>query len=106
MLAAFGVVLVAGGIVPVRGLRASSGLRDLTLALAVGARIAGYTLVANRGIEHGALISYLDLVFAATAPAVRDRADQAGRSDHPEWAVRRRGRSRRGVERPPAGMRS
>ncbi len=69
VLAAVGVVLVAVGIVLVRGLRASRGLRDLTLALAVGACIAGYTLVDKRGIEHGAPISYLELVFAATAVA-------------------------------------
>jgi drug/metabolite transporter (DMT)-like permease len=67
LLAAAGVVLVAAGIVLVRGLRASGHPRDLILALSVGACIAGYTLVDKRGIVHGAPISYLELVFAATA---------------------------------------
>lgn len=66
-LAAVGVVLVAGGIVLVRGLRTSGGVRDVTLALAVGTCIAAYTLVDKHGIVHGAPISYLELIFALTA---------------------------------------
>lgn len=67
--AAVGVVIVAGGIVLVRGVRASSRPRDLVLALAVGACIAGYTLVDKRGIEHGSPISYLEVVFAIAGAA-------------------------------------
>jgi drug/metabolite transporter (DMT)-like permease len=69
LLAAVGVVLVAAGIVLVRGVRVASGPRDLLLALAVGGCIAGYTLVDKHGIVHGAPISYLELVFAVTAAA-------------------------------------
>jgi drug/metabolite transporter (DMT)-like permease len=65
--AALGVLLVAGGIVFVRGIGASAHARDLALALGVGACIAGYTLIDKHGITHGAPISYLELVFALTA---------------------------------------
>ncbi len=67
--AAVGVLLVAGGIVLVRGLRASGRPRDLALALAVGACIAGYTLVDKHGITHGAPVAYLELVFGITGAA-------------------------------------
>jgi drug/metabolite transporter (DMT)-like permease len=66
--AAVGVVLVAGGIVLVRGLRARSArARHVVLALSVGACIAGYTLVDQHGIRHGSPISYLEVVLAVTA---------------------------------------
>jgi len=68
-LAAAGVVLVAVGIVLVRGVRAAGRPRELALALSVGACIAGYTLVDKHGIVHAAPISYLELVFATTATA-------------------------------------
>jgi drug/metabolite transporter (DMT)-like permease len=66
-LSALGVLLVAAGIVLVRGLRAAGHLRDLALALAIGACIAGYTLIDKRGVAHGAPLAYLELVFALTA---------------------------------------
>jgi uncharacterized membrane protein len=65
--AAVGVLLVAVGIVLVRGLRGPARSRDLVLALAVGACIASYTLVDKTGIKHGNPISYLELVFGITA---------------------------------------
>jgi multidrug transporter EmrE-like cation transporter/uncharacterized membrane protein len=65
--AAFGVVLVAGGIVLVRGMRRSGRPRDLALALSVGACIAGYTLLDKHGIVHAAPVAYLEVVFAVTA---------------------------------------
>jgi drug/metabolite transporter (DMT)-like permease len=65
--AAVGVVVVALGIVLVRGLRVSGRARDLGLALSVGACIAGYTLVDKHGIMHAGPISYLELVFGLTA---------------------------------------
>jgi drug/metabolite transporter (DMT)-like permease len=67
--AAIGVLVVAGGIVLVRGVSASGQARDLTLALAVGACIAGYTLVDKHGIVHGNPIAYLEIVFAVMAVA-------------------------------------
>ena len=68
-LAALGVLLVAGGIVLVRGVRSSARPRDLALALGVGACIAGYTLVDKHGIVHAAPVAYLEVVFGATAVA-------------------------------------
>src|SRR5581483_9233325 len=47
--AALGVLLVAAGIVLVRGLRRAGRPRDLALALSVGICIAGYTLVDKHG---------------------------------------------------------
>jgi drug/metabolite transporter (DMT)-like permease len=67
--AAIGVLVVAIGIVLVRGVRVSGHSRDLGLALAVGACIAGYTLVDKRGITHGNPIAYLEIVFAGMAVA-------------------------------------
>ena len=65
--AAVGVVVVAIGIVLVRGVRADGRARDLGLALSVGACIAAYTLVDKHGITHAGPLSYLELVFATTA---------------------------------------
>lgn len=76
---AFGVLLVAAGVLAVRGVRSraaqdgdpagrgAAGAGQLALALAVGASIAGYTLVDNEGITHGAALSYLGLMAACTA---------------------------------------
>ena len=52
---AAGVVLVAAGVLLVRGVRGSrSAPRDLALALFVALCIGGYTLVDNEGVEHAA----------------------------------------------------
>jgi drug/metabolite transporter (DMT)-like permease len=66
-VAALGVVLVAAGIVLVRGVRQAARPRDLALALSVGACIAGYTLVDKHGIVHAAPVAYLEVVFGLTA---------------------------------------
>jgi drug/metabolite transporter (DMT)-like permease len=84
-LTAVGVLLIAGGIVFVRGLRNRGHPRDLALALAVGLCIAGYTLVDKRGIVHGRPLSYLELVFGLTAlgyliPTWRSRGTAALRA--------------------------
>src|SRR5581483_6288265 len=65
--AALGVVMVAVGIVLVRGLRRSGRPRELALALSVGVCIASYTLVDKHGIVHAAPIAYLEVVFALVA---------------------------------------
>ncbi len=67
--AAIGVLVVAVGIVLVRGLRSAGRPRDLGLALSVGACIAGYTLVDKHGITHGNPIAYLEIVFALVSLA-------------------------------------
>lgn len=67
--AAVGVLLVAGGIVLVRGVRGGGQPRDLGLALGVGACIAGYTLVDKHGVAHANPISYLEVIFGITSLA-------------------------------------
>jgi len=62
-----GVLLVAIGVLLVRGLRRPADPGVIALALACGACIAGYTLVDARGIEHAAAMPYLWVVLAVTA---------------------------------------
>ena len=61
--AVVGVLLVGAGVVLVRG-----GGRSL-LALAVGACIAGYTLVDKEGLKHADPLPYLELVLIVPALA-------------------------------------
>jgi len=65
-LQAAGVLVVAAGVLLVRGLSRGRGA-DLALALAVGACIAGYTLVDDHGLEHADPIPYLALVLVVAA---------------------------------------
>lgn len=67
--AAIGVLVVAIGIMLVRGVRMAAQARDLILALSVGVCIAGYTLVDKHGIRHANPIAYLELVFTGMATA-------------------------------------
>jgi drug/metabolite transporter (DMT)-like permease len=64
-----GVVLIAGGIVAVRGPRGGGDVaaRDLALAVGVGACIAAYTLVDREGVRHAAPVPYLWLVLVGPA---------------------------------------
>jgi drug/metabolite transporter (DMT)-like permease len=66
---ALGVVLVGAGIVLVRGLSGEADAVGLLLALAIGASIAGYTLVDEEGVEHAAVIPYFELVLVPVALA-------------------------------------
>jgi len=61
-----GVLLVAAGIVLVRGLRVEPG-SGLPFGLAIACTIAAYTLVDNAGIEHADPFGYLQLVMAGPA---------------------------------------
>jgi drug/metabolite transporter (DMT)-like permease len=61
--AAAGVGVVAAGILLVRGASGPRGGGDLALALAVGACIAGYTLIDQEGLEHASTPAYLLAVF-------------------------------------------
>ncbi len=67
LLAGLGVLLVAAGILLVRGVGRSGRPRDLALALSVGVCIAAYTLVDKHGIVHASPIAYLEVVFGLTA---------------------------------------
>lgn len=62
-----GVCLVAGGVVLVRGPRASASGRDLAMALAIGVCIASYTLLDKQGLKHAHPLSYLELVVGIPA---------------------------------------
>jgi drug/metabolite transporter (DMT)-like permease len=68
LLQAVGVVLVACGVLLVRGLRPGDWYVTL-LALAVGASIAGYTLVDKHGLDHADPLPYLELVLVVPALA-------------------------------------
>lgn len=70
LLQAIGVILVAVGVILVRGLRGRADRRGVVLALAIGAVIASYTLVDNEGIQHASAFAYLELVLAPVAVAV------------------------------------
>jgi hypothetical protein len=67
---AVGVLLVATGVVLVRGFRGVVDARGVALALAIGGTIAGYTLVDKQGLEHAAVVPYLELVLAPVAAAI------------------------------------
>jgi drug/metabolite transporter (DMT)-like permease len=58
---AVGVVLVALGVLLVRGPSGEVGAGDLALALFVAACIGGYTLVDSSGVDHAAPLPYLVL---------------------------------------------
>jgi drug/metabolite transporter (DMT)-like permease len=64
-----GVVLVAAGVLLVRGIRPRAGALDLALALAIAACIAAYTLVDKRGIEHASPVVYQELSMILPAVA-------------------------------------
>lgn len=62
-----GVVLVAAGVLLVRGLRRAAGASGTAFGIAVAATIAAYTIVDNSGIEHASPLAYLELVIAPVA---------------------------------------
>ena len=61
-----GIVVVAAGVLLVRGLHRPDDPVVVAIALACGACIAGYTLVDSRGIERAAALPYLWLVMMLT----------------------------------------
>lgn len=65
--AVVGALLVAVGVVLVRGLGDEARGRDVGLALAIGACIASYTLVDKEGITHADPLAYLFVVFGLLA---------------------------------------
>ncbi len=66
--AALGVLAVTAGVLLVRGVgSAAPDSLSLLLALAVGACIAGYTLVDDHGLEHAAALPYFELVALLAA---------------------------------------
>jgi drug/metabolite transporter (DMT)-like permease len=65
-LQALGVLLVAFGVVLVRGIR-NADARGTAFALLIAACIAGYTLVDNEGVRHADPLPYLELVLVVPA---------------------------------------
>ena len=61
-----GVLLVAGGVFLVRGLRRGHGA---AWGLAIACCIAGYTVVDKHGVAHAAPLPYLELITAFTGAA-------------------------------------
>jgi drug/metabolite transporter (DMT)-like permease len=64
-----GVLLVAGGVLLVRGIRGPAAFGDLALALAIGVCIAAYTLLDQRGVEYASPIVYQELSMIPVAIA-------------------------------------
>jgi len=62
-----GVLIVALGVLLVRGIGGQATLADLALALAVGGCIAAYTLVDSRGIRYASPIVYQELSMVPAA---------------------------------------
>ena len=68
LAAAAGVLAVTAGVLLVRGVgRSAADAASLALALGVGACIAGYTLVDDRGVRHAAALPYFEIVLVACA---------------------------------------
>src|SRR4051812_19458559 len=65
-LTVLGVLLVAGGIVMVRGFEAGDS-RQVLFAMAIGATIASYTLFDKAGLNHAQPFTYLVLVVVPSA---------------------------------------
>jgi drug/metabolite transporter (DMT)-like permease len=59
-----GVLLVAAGVLGVRGAKRGGGTR---LALAVGVCIAAYTILDKQGLRHASPLAYLELVLVVPA---------------------------------------
>jgi drug/metabolite transporter (DMT)-like permease len=62
-----GVLLVAAGVLLVRGLRRPEDPLAVAMALACGACIAGYTVVDAHGLDHAAALPYLWVVMTISA---------------------------------------
>ena len=62
-----GVVMVAVGVVLVRGLRSPASWGDVAMAVGIAGLICGYTLVDQRGVSHADPLSYLTLVVGIPA---------------------------------------
>jgi drug/metabolite transporter (DMT)-like permease len=91
VLAALGVVLVAGGVFWLglasvgpqmhrMGAQEGPHSRDLPLGLAIGVAIAGYTLVDSEGLDHADPLPYLFLIASVCAAAYNGALVLGGRA--------------------------
>ena len=62
-----GVLVIAAGVLAVRGPRGHADRRGATFALAIAATIATYTLVDNSGVERANALPYFELAPAPSA---------------------------------------
>ena len=62
------ILLISAGVILVRGFKRIGHLRDVALAAAIAACIAGYTLIDKAGLRYADPIAYQELVL--TGPAV------------------------------------
>jgi drug/metabolite transporter (DMT)-like permease len=62
-----GVLLIAGGVLALRGFSEHTPPRDVLFGLAIGVTIAGYTLVDKEGLDHASALAYLWVVTCAPA---------------------------------------
>jgi drug/metabolite transporter (DMT)-like permease len=79
-----GVVLVAAGVLLVRGVR--RGAEGIAVGVAIAVFIACYTLVDKEGLRHAAPIPYLELVLAPVALAALAWKPRAPRTQL-SWAT-------------------
>ena len=80
-----GVLLVAAGVLLVRGIRRRAATGDLALALAIAACIAAYTLLDQRGVRYASPVVYQELsmipvTIVFLALTLRRRGAEAVRS--------------------------
>jgi drug/metabolite transporter (DMT)-like permease len=61
-MSTLGIVVVAAGVVMVRGFRSAAALRHVLLALTIAGIIASYTLVDQQGLKHADPIAYSVLI--------------------------------------------
>ena len=69
-----GIVLIVAGILLVRGFTGAVRVRHLALALAIGAFIAGYTLIDAAGLRYASPAAYLEIVFVAYSAGLAVRS--------------------------------
>ncbi len=70
VVSAVGVVVVAVGVMLVRGIRSPAAWADVLLAVAIATLIAGYTLADQQGVAHADPVSYLLLVIGIPGVAL------------------------------------
>jgi drug/metabolite transporter (DMT)-like permease len=80
-LQALGVVLVAAGVMAIRGFKGEGDRVGELLGLSVGFTIAAYTVVDKQGVEHASAVPYLWLLIAPSTAV------------YCAWLARRRGRA-------------
>jgi drug/metabolite transporter (DMT)-like permease len=66
-LQAVGVILVAAGVMAIRGFKGEGDRTGELLGLSVGVTIAAYTVIDKQGVDHASALAYLWLLFAPSS---------------------------------------